>query len=215
MVVNLLPEPRRRIHHSQSNGTRIHPRRGRKLLTFASKSFASREYFSGVYPITECQESILENRGLVTDKFTRMLASLGKQREQMIEIGRWVVDPAFRNGRSLAPGIGLELAAGAGALALALADQIESGNGVAIFSAGTRDGQYLTLSRLGLKMVAGLSPVRSSEYNDFIQVLHCDSATKLQPRLRRIIESLSIAMRIEETVQVVHSRTLYSSSASD
>lgn len=168
-----------------------------------------------VYPITEDGPPSLTESILGTDKFTRMLASLGRQREQVIEIGRWVVDPAFRNGGSLAPGLGLELAAGAGALALALADQIEFGNGVAIFAAGTRDGQYLTLTRLGLKTVAGLPPVRSSEYNDFIQVLHCDSATKLRPRLRRIIESLSIAMRIKETVQVVHSRALYSSSAGD
>jgi N-acyl-L-homoserine lactone synthetase len=166
-----------------------------------------------VYPITEDGPPSLTESILGTDEFTRMLDNLGKQREHVIEIGRWVVDPAFRNGRSLAPGIGLELAAGAGALALALADQIESGNGIAIFAAGTRNGQYLTLTRLGLKMVAGLSSVRSSEYDDFIQVLHCDSATKLQPRLRRIIESLSIAMRIEETVQMVHNRALYSSSA--
>jgi hypothetical protein len=168
-----------------------------------------------VYPITEDGPPSLTESILGIHEFIRMLARLGKQREQLIEIGRWVVDPAFRNGRSLAPGIGLELAACAGALALSLADQIGSGNGVAIFAAGTRDGQYLALTRLGLKMVAGLSPVRSSEYNDFIQVLHCDSATKLQPRLRRIIKSLSIAMRIEETVQMVHSQTLYSSSAGD
>jgi hypothetical protein len=144
-----------------------------------------------------------------------MLATLGKQREHVIEIGRWVVDPAFRNGRSLAPGIGLELAAGAGALALALANQIESADGIAIFAAGTYDGQYLTLTRLGLKAVSGPSPVCSNEYDDFIRVLHCDSATTLQQRLRRIIESLSIAMRIEETVQTIHNRTLYSSPAGD
>jgi len=168
-----------------------------------------------VYPITEDGPPSLTESILDTDEFTKMLASLGRQREHVIEIGRWFVDPAFRNGRSLAPGIGLELAAGAGALALVLADQVESGNGIAIFAAGTRDGQYLTLTRLGLKMAAGLSPARSSEYDDFIQVLHCDSATTLQPRLRRIIESLSIAMRIEETVQTVHNRTLYISSAGD
>lgn len=168
-----------------------------------------------VYPITEDGPPSLTESILGTDKFASMLASLGKQREHVIEIGRWVVHPALRDGRSLAPGIGLKLAAGAGALALALADQIESGNGIAIFAAGTRDGQCLTLTRLGLKMVAGLSPVRSSEYNDFIQVLHCDSATKLQPRLRRIIESISTAMRIQETVQMVHNRPLYSSSAGD
>lgn len=168
-----------------------------------------------VYPLTEYGPPCLTESLLGTDEFNKMLASLGKQREDVIEIGRWVVDPGFRNGRSLAPGVGLELAAGAGALALALARQIESGKGTAIFAAGTRDGQCLTLAHLGLKVVPDLSRVRSSEYDDLIQVLHCDGATTLQPRLRRIIESLSIAMRIEETVQAVHNPTLFSSSVGD
>ena len=144
-----------------------------------------------------------------------MLGSFGKKCEHVIEIGRWVVDPAFRNRRSLAPGIGLEIAAGAGALAVALASQIESGKGMAIFAAGTRDRQYLTLTHLGLKVVSGLSPVRSSEYDDVIPVLYCDSAMALQPRFRGIIESLSMAMRMEQVVNSIRSRTLSSSSASD
>lgn len=168
-----------------------------------------------VYPTTEDGPPSLTESILGADEFTRMLACFGKQLGRVIEIGRWVVDPAFQNGRSLAPGIGLELAAGAGALALALADQIEPGNGIAIFAAGTRDGQNLTLTRLGLKMVAGVSPVHSSEFDDFIQVLYCDSATSLQPRLRRIMESLSITMRIEETLQTIHNGALSNSPVGD
>jgi hypothetical protein len=132
----------------------------------------------------------------------------------VIEIGRWVVDPAFRNRSSLAPGIGLQLAAGAGALAIALARQIGLGKGVAIFAAGTRDRQYLTLKHLGLKVVSDLSPVHANEYDDVIQVLYCDSAMALQPRFRRIIESISMAMRIDEVVYSVRNRTLSSSSIS-
>jgi Acetyltransferase (GNAT) domain len=168
-----------------------------------------------VYPLNESGPPCLTESLLGREQFARMLGSFGRKREHVIEIGRWVVDPAFRNGRSLAPGIGLELAAGAGALAVALASQIESGKGIAIFAAGTRDRQYLTLTHLGLKVVSGLSPVRSSEYDDFIQVLYCDSAMVLQPRFRRIIESLSMAMRMEQVVNSVGNRTLFSSSASD
>ena len=168
-----------------------------------------------VYPLAKGGPVCLTESLLGIEQFSRMLLSLGSKREHVIEIGRWVVDPAFRNGPNLAPGIGLELAAGAGALAIALAKQIESGKGVAVFAAGTRDRQYLTLTHLGLKVVAGLSPVRSSEYDDSIQVLYCDGAMALQPRFRRIIESLSIAMRMEEVVHSVSNRTLSSSSAND
>jgi hypothetical protein len=168
-----------------------------------------------VYRLSENSPPCLTESLLGAERFTGMLGSLGKKREHVIEIGRWVVDPAFRKGRSLAPGIGVELAAGAGALAVALASQIESGKGVAIFAAGTRDRQYLTLTRLGLKVVSGLSPVHSSEYNDVIQILYCDSAMALQPRLRRILESLSVVMRIENVVDSVRNRTVSSSSATD
>src|SRR5579864_6160454 len=74
-----------------------------------------------VYPLTEGGPPCLTESLLGTERFTKMTGSLGKKREDVIEIGRWVVDPEFRNRRSLAPGIGLELAAGAGALGVALA----------------------------------------------------------------------------------------------
>ena len=166
-----------------------------------------------VYPLGQSGPPCLTESLLGTEQFTRMIHGLGKKREHVIEIGRWVVDPAFRNRRSLAPGIGLELAAGAGALAVALARQIELGKGVAIFAAGTRDRQSLTLTHLGLNAVSGLSPVHSNEYDDHIQVLYCDSAMVLQPRFLRIIESISTVMGIEEVVRSVWSRTLSSSSA--
>lgn len=166
-----------------------------------------------VYPLSENDSPCLTESILGTEQFTKMLGSLEKRREHVIEIGRWVVDPSFRNGHSLAPGIGLQLAAGAGALAIALARQIGLDKGVAIFAAGTRDRQYLTLKHLGLKAVS-VPPVHSSEYDDVIQVLYCDSAMVLQPRFRRIIESISTAMRIDEIVRSVPNRTITSPSIS-
>jgi hypothetical protein len=55
-----------------------------------------------------------------------MLPRIGRDCDNVIEIGRWVVDPTFRIPRSLAPGIAVQLAAGAGALALALVNQSEA-----------------------------------------------------------------------------------------
>jgi hypothetical protein len=167
-----------------------------------------------VYPLNESDSSCLTESLLGAQQFTEMLGGLRKERKHVIEIGRWVVDPAFRNGRSLAPGIGLQLAAGAGALAIALAQQIGLAKGVALFAAGTRDRQYLTLKHLGLKAVSNLPPIHSNEYDDLIQVLYCDSAVGLQPRFRRTIESISMAMRIDEVVYSVRDRTASNSSIS-
>ena len=167
-----------------------------------------------VYPLSDSSPLCLTESLLGADRFARMIGSLKKRRHNVIEIGRWVVDPAFRNRSSLAPGIGLQLAAGAGALAIALARQIGFGKGLAIFAAGTRDRQYLTLKHLGLREVADLPPIPSSEYDDLIQVLYCDSAMGLQPRFRRIIESISSAMRIDEVVDSARNRTLWGSSIS-
>jgi|SRR5579859_5213522 len=167
-----------------------------------------------VYPLSESGPLCLTESLLGAERFAEMIGGFGKKRKDVIEIGRWVVDPAFRNRSSLAPGIGLQLAAGAGALAIALAQQIGLGKGVAIFASGTRDRQYLTLKHLGLKAVPDLSPVHSNEYDDVIQVLYCDSAMGLQPRFRRIIESISKAMRIDEIVYSVRNRTLTSPSIS-
>jgi hypothetical protein len=167
-----------------------------------------------VYPLSESGLPCLTESLLGTERFIKMVGNLGRKREDVIEIGRWVVDPEVRNQRNLAPGIGLQLAAGAGALAIALAQQIGLAKGVAIFAAGTRDRQYLTLKHLGLKSVSNLPLIRSNEYDDLIRVLYCDSAVGLQPRFRRIIESISTVMRIDEVVYSVRNGTASNSSVS-
>jgi hypothetical protein len=125
------------------------------------------------------------------EQFSEMLHRLGKHRDNTMEIGRWVVDPALRAQGSLAPGIGAQLAAGAGALALALVNQSEATNGAAIFSAGSRDRQYLMLSRLGLRPVSEIEPLVSEEYNDVIRVMYCTSAEELQPRFQRLMDAMA------------------------
>ena len=112
-----------------------------------------------------------------------------------------MVNPALRAQNGLAPGIGLQLAASAGALALALVNQSES-NAVAIFSAGSRDNQYLMLSRLGLKTVSGIEPVISTEYDDLIRVMYCTRTQKLQGRFQRMMEAMANAMGIDQMLRV-------------
>ena len=127
-----------------------------------------------------------------------MLRRMGKNRDNTIEIGRWVVNPTFRIPRSLAPGIGVQLAAGAGALAFALANQSEDVNGVAIFSAGSQDKQYLMLSRLGLRQVSGIEPVASTEYDDVIRVMYCTNTRELQPRFRRMMDAMAESIGLDQ-----------------
>jgi hypothetical protein len=74
-----------------------------------------------------------------------------------------VVDHALRAQSSLAPGIGVQLAAAAGAIALALVNQSQDVNAIAIFSAGSRDDQYRMLSRIGLRQVSGIEPLTTWE----------------------------------------------------
>jgi Acetyltransferase (GNAT) domain len=151
-----------------------------------------------VYPLAAGGPQCLTERLLGGERFSEMLFRLGKDRDNTIEIGRWVVDPVLRAQGSLAPGIGVQLAAGAGALALALVSQSEDINGVAIFSAGSRDKQYLMLSHLGLRPVSGIEPLASTEYDDVIRVMYCTGTQELQPRFQRMMDAMAVTIGIDQ-----------------
>lgn len=160
-----------------------------------------------VYPLTGGGPPSLTETLLGEKQFSQMLHGMGKHRDNTIEIGRWVVDPALRISRSLAPGIAVQLAAGAGALAFALVNQSEHGDGVAIFSAGSQDKQDLMLSRLGLKPVSGIAPVPSAEYDDAIRVMYCTDTHNLQSRFRGMMDAMAEAIGVDQifatsTIQV-------------
>jgi hypothetical protein len=129
-----------------------------------------------------------------------MLHDMGRHRDNAIEIGRWVVDPALRISGSLAPGIAVQLAAGAGALAFALVHQSKDENGVAIFSAGSRDKQYQMLSRLGLRPVPGIDQVDSTEYDDVIRVMYCTNVRELQSRFRRMMDAMAETISLGQMI---------------
>ena len=149
-----------------------------------------------VYPLAGDGPPCLTETLLGEEQFSQMLRRLGRHRDNTIEIGRWVVDPRLRRQPSLAPGIGVQLAAGAGALALALVNQSEDVNGVAIFSAGSQDKQYTLLSRLGLRPVSGIEPLISIEYDDVIRVMYCTKTQELQLRFQRTMDAMAKVMGI-------------------
>jgi Acetyltransferase (GNAT) domain len=169
------------------------------VLAYAGDSLAG---CVRVYPLGASSPACLTETLLGEKQFRETLHKLGSHRSDVFEIGRWVVDPALRAQNGLAPGIGLQLAASAGALALALVDQSEARNAMAIFSAGSRDNQYLMLSRLGLKTVSGIEPVISTEYDDVIRVMYCTRTQKLQRRFQRMMDAMANAMGIDQMLRV-------------
>jgi hypothetical protein len=155
-----------------------------------------------VYPLGRGGPPCLTETLLGEEQFLRMLHRMRKRRDNTIEIGRWVVDPALRLWRNLAPGIGVQLAAGAGALAFALVNQWGDANGVTISSSGSGDKQDLLLSRLGLKPVSWIEPVTSTEYDDLIRVMYCTNTQQLQPRFLRMMDAMAEAIRIEQMLPI-------------
>ena len=163
------------------------------VLAYASDGLAG---CVRVYPLAGDGPPCLTETLLGEEQFSQLLRRLGRHRDNTIEIGRWVVDPRLRKQPGLAPGIGVQLAAGAGALALALVNTAEDENGVAIFSAGSRDKQYTLLSRLGLKPVSGIEPLISTEYDDVIRVMYCTKTQELQLRFQRMMDAMAKVIEI-------------------
>jgi hypothetical protein len=155
-----------------------------------------------VYPLAGNGVPCLTETLLGEKQFLETLRTLGSHRNNTIEIGRWVVDPALRAQNGLAPGIGVQLAASAGALALALVNQSEAVNAIAIFSAGSRDNQYLMLSRLGLRPVSGIEALISTEYDDVIQVMYCARNQKLQRRFQRMMDAMAKTIGVDQMLPV-------------
>jgi hypothetical protein len=156
-----------------------------------------------VYPLAGNRLPCLTETLLGEKQFRETLLSLGRDRNNAIEIGRWVVDPALRAQRSLAPGIGVQLAAAAGAIALALVNQSEDVNAIAIFSAGSRDNQHRMLSRIGLREVSGIEPLISAEYDDVIRVMYCIKNQKMPARFQRMMDAMAKGMGIDQMLRVL------------
>jgi hypothetical protein len=180
--------------HSDSDPIDLH---AWHLLAYAGDSLVG---CVRIYPLAVEGPQCLTELLLGEARFSRMLRVMERHRNNAIEIGRWVVDPALRISGSLAPGIAVQLAAGAGAIAFALVNQSEDENGVAIFSAGSRDKQYQVLSRLGLRPVSGIDPVASTEYDDVIRVMYCTNTQQLQSRFRRMMDAMAETIGLDQMI---------------
>jgi N-acyl-L-homoserine lactone synthetase len=122
--------------------------------------------------------------------FSQMLRTLGARRDEIVEIGRWVVDPDYcAKNRDF--GLSVQLAAASAAVANALGKASRAEHGFAICAAGTKDRQDRMLTRLGMAPVAGIGPVYCEKYRDDISVLCCSSAQRLSPLLTGLIDQMA------------------------
>jgi hypothetical protein len=119
--------------------------------------------------------------------FATMLRGHGVKRWDAVEIGRWIVHPAYRSGGRPA----VRLAAGAAALALRLGDGSVAEHGIVVCAVGTRDRQDLMLRRIGLINAADLESIECERYRDRLQVLYCTDPRKLDRRFRLLMDQMA------------------------
>jgi hypothetical protein len=111
-------------------------------------------------PVSGCDTTLTE-RLIGPDRFAAMFRSVGVERSNSIEGGRWIVDPLHRSAR-----LGVLLAAGGVAVARTL------GFRMLFCPVGTRGGQARALARLGLAPVPELPLIAAPELDDELQVMY-------------------------------------------
>ena len=119
--------------------------------------------------------------------FSEMLHKLGARRTETVEIGRWIVHPAYRAGGRPA----VQLAAASAALAITLGNGSLAQRGIVVCSAGTGDRQDLMLARIGLAAVPTTEPIKCDEFKDDVRVMYCINTQRLNPRFRRIMDEMA------------------------
>jgi predicted GNAT family N-acyltransferase len=121
------------------------------------------------------------------ESFSEVLNQQGVQRSDTVEIGRWVVHPAYRgNGRPA-----MQLAAAAATLAATLANGSVARQGMIVCSVGICDQQDLLLGHVGLTAVPGTQPIRCDDFNDDVRVMHCIDVDQLNLRFRSIMDNMA------------------------
>jgi hypothetical protein len=119
--------------------------------------------------------------------FSEVLNSLGVRRTDTVEIGRWIVHPAYRaSGR-----LGTHLAAASAARALTLEDGSVALRGMVVCTVGARNKQDWMLARIGLTDLPGTAWVVCDEFNDDVRLMHCLNTHQLNARFLRIVSDMA------------------------
>lgn len=126
--------------------------------------------------------------------FTNMLRTLGVERSNVVEVGRWIVHPHYRCGGRSA----LQLAAGAAAVTSRIAHGAVAQYGIAICSVGTLQRQDLLLRRIGFSNAPDTKPVKCDHYGDHLQVMYCDNLQKLDRRFCKLMDEMSQVLQLSD-----------------
>jgi N-acyl-L-homoserine lactone synthetase len=140
-----------------------------------------------VYRLVSNGFSCVTEQVLGEKTFSELLHKLGAQRTETVEIGRWIVHPAYRaSGRPA-----VQLAAASAALATTLWNASLVQRGIVVCSAGTDDRQDLMLARIGLEAVPTTDPIKCDEFKDNVRVMYCINTQQLNPRFLRIMDEMA------------------------
>jgi Acetyltransferase (GNAT) domain len=140
-----------------------------------------------VYHLTVNGPACVTEKILGAESFSEVLRQQGVQRSDTVEIGRWVVHPAYRaNGRP-----GTQLAATAAVLATALGNGSVARMGMVVCSGGTGDQQDLMLAHIGLTAIPVAQPIRCDDFNDDVRVMHCIGADQLNLPFRGLMDKMA------------------------
>jgi len=131
--------------------------------------------------------------------FSEMLQVLNVRRIDIVEIGRWIVDPRYRaTKRDLA--LSIQLAAASGALAKALAQASDELRGYVICAAGTKDRQNMLLTRVGMVPVSGIGPIYCEDYKDDVHILCCSKTQQLNLQFIGLIDKMEKEIRLDDSL---------------
>ena len=132
-------------------------------------------------------------------RFSAMLHELGVARTETVEIGRWIVHPAYR--ATSRPSV--QLAAASAALAMRLRRGGSAERGIVVCSVGTRDRQDSMLARIGVAPVPAMEPIDCDDLNDKVRMMYCNNTEQLHPRFLRMMhemaKTLGLAHALTET----------------
>jgi hypothetical protein len=134
-------------------------------------------------PLTKGVTCMTE-RLLGQTRFAEIFATLGVERRDAVECGRWMVDPDFRSSR-----IGMLLAEGAITTAHAF------GFKLLFCSVGTRNKQDLMVSRLGLCRVPDLPLVPVPEFDDELCVMYIQP-TRPMPNFAELRVEMNVELEL-------------------
>jgi len=147
-----------------------------------------------VYPLVSNGFSCVTEQILGEKTFSELLHKVGAQRTETVEIGRWIVHPAYRaSGRPA-----VQLAAASAALAITLGNGSVFQRKIIVCSAGTGDRQDLMLARIGLSAARAVEAITCDDFKDNVRVMYCLDTQQLNPRFLRVIIKMAKTIGLTE-----------------